>query len=94
MTDTPPEEAPTLPADPCIFVPENFPGTEAEAVALAVAGVVADIAHQRDLAVAALADLWRNFPKTSWAQDSHTAQRGADALTELGYDFDAPHPSP
>lgn len=60
--------------EPCIAVPAEFPGTEAEAVALAVAGAVASIvtraqeaearAEELEKALSALVDA---YPRTSFA---------------------------
>lgn len=60
--------------EPCIATPPDWEGTDAEAIGLAVAGAVADLARQRDKAEQSgakvfrlLKDLVDVFPQTSFA---------------------------
>ncbi len=69
---------------PSIVVQEGFQGTEAEAIALAVAGAIQDIGNQRDSAqsllettVAKLRALVRAYPQTSFAA-SEAAREDAE----------------
>lgn len=102
------DEQPTAPAQewepiqpgrpiefPCIAVPEDFLGTAAEAVGLAVAGAFAGLETERDEAVEALAAtrqelvegltvleaLLEAFPESSWAHVT-SVKEDAQALLD------------
>lgn len=71
MSEMAPEQTIT---EPCIATPPDWEGTDAEAVGLAVAGAVADLARQKDFAEQHAAKSWRilkdlvaAFPQTSFA---------------------------
>lgn len=73
--------------DPCIAVPVDFQGTEAEAVGLAVAGAVGELQRQRDAAQAsanelagALHGLIKAYPRTSFAGSEVALERAQTIL--------------
>lgn len=75
--------------EPCIATPPDWEGTDAEAVGLAVAGAVADLQRQRELATAEareararLADLVAAFPATSFAGPNVALERAKDWLED------------
>lgn len=77
--------------DPCIVVPEGFKGTEAEAIALAVAGAVQAIADDGNLAqahleetVAKLSALVAAYPRTSFAASEAALEEATAWLAFLG----------
>lgn len=84
-------------AYPLIAVPEDFSGTEAEAVGLAVAGAVAGLQRERDqareMAMALEQDLHRalstirvltdNWPESTWAADSLVEAQARETLAAL-----------
>lgn len=83
------EENPLLSVitEPCVAVPPEWEGTEAEAIGLAVAGAVADLVAQRDQQAAEtakamdlLAALVRSFPPTSFAASNIALQEAKDYL--------------
>ena len=82
--DWPPIQPGSPVTEPCIAVPANFDGTEAEAVGLAVAGAVGAIQRERDLARAMLAEMVEKWPETSWAHDLDVKERAREVLDELG----------
>lgn len=84
MTETP--EALTAPA---IVVPEGFPGSEAEAIALAVAGAAQSIVEERDtwrMRAATLYGVLRylvdQYPQTSFAGPGVAMEAALAALEE------------
>lgn len=84
--------------EPCIAVPEGFQGTEAEAVALAVAGAIQAISGERDLAqahlegtAARLSALASAYPRTSFAASEAALEEAVAWLSFLGQ---KPEPTP
>jgi hypothetical protein len=77
--------------EPCIAVPEGFAGSDAEAVALAVAGAVQAIALERDswrsharTTYDNLARVVETYPQTGFAASESALEAARDWLAYLG----------
>jgi hypothetical protein len=97
-TDWPPIHAGAPITEPVVAVPADFLGTDAEAIALAVAGAVAAIALERDdvrreleAAADALEALVAAYPETGWA---HATAAKEDAQALLARLRPPPEPKP
>lgn len=75
--------------EPCIAVPAEFPGTEAEAIALAVAGAVASLVSRAEKAEVWAADLESalralvdTYPRTSFASSEAYLEEAVALLAQ------------